>query len=304
MAATVPEPPYFSSPKRKRDITEAPTVPTRLNTNPAPPAPFAEEARQGGGSPRTAVAKDLELLKLQGKGRGKIDFHLVIRNGREAGESEAMDNTLEVEGKPRKRAKKRSAVAETERDSMSITLRPKNSEASVRHDAMGNSSISLSSDPGSNDTQKRTLGARFDKSSITSTVNLMTKTRLKSPPLSSKSAGEARLEILDVKDVGNDEDERDLRSSLTWRDDEITGMDINDPDDDGEGVNGIGYKPTPAQAYARIEKRKQQILDYRSREANEARKRRIERRGRLTTPVTEDGEMATRKVRFAVSGDG
>ncbi|KAM3081231.1 hypothetical protein ACMFMF_003145 [Clarireedia jacksonii] len=68
------------------------------------------------------------------------------------------------------------------------------------------------------------------------------------------------------------------RAAMTWHDDEITGHRPNDPDDDGEGINGIGFRPTAAIAYARAEKRKQAMADYRSREAKEARARRMERR--------------------------
>ncbi|KAH0566375.1 hypothetical protein GP486_000233 [Trichoglossum hirsutum] len=304
MAATVPEAAQFSSPKRKRHPTETPTLPTRLNTNVAlPPASFAEEARQGGGSPRTAVAKDLEQLRLRGKGRGRIDFQQAIRNGGEIGEPGDVGDTLEVEGNARKRAKMRSAAVENEGDSIAVTIRLKSNKALPWHDNTDNSSTSPNNGSGSNDIQKRPEGAIFEDSSPTSSARLKTKTRLTTPPPSSSNVGEEHPESLDV---GGVRDGENFRSSLTWRDDEITGMDLNDPDDDGEGVNGIGYKPTPAQAYARTEKRKQQVMDYRSREANEARKRRIERRSRLATPVAEDGEpqsRTARKVRFADGAD-
>ncbi|KZF24568.1 hypothetical protein L228DRAFT_245530 [Xylona heveae TC161] len=58
-----------------------------------------------------------------------------------------------------------------------------------------------------------------------------------------------------------------------------TVTDINDADyDDGVGLNGVGFRPTPSIAYARAQKRKQQIADWRNREAREARQRRSERR--------------------------
>jgi hypothetical protein len=72
-------------------------------------------------------------------------------------------------------------------------------------------------------------------------------------------------------------------SSLTWKDSEITGHLIDpstDPDDDGTGINGIGFKPTPALAYARAQKRRQQVMDWRAREAREARAKRSQRRHR------------------------
>ncbi|KAL9109643.1 MAG: hypothetical protein Q9227_005680 [Pyrenula ochraceoflavens] len=65
---------------------------------------------------------------------------------------------------------------------------------------------------------------------------------------------------------------------LTWHDSEITGHDPKDPNDDGYGINGIGFKPTPAIAWARSQRRKQQVAEYKTREAREARHRRSERR--------------------------
>ncbi len=62
-----------------------------------------------------------------------------------------------------------------------------------------------------------------------------------------------------------------LRASLTWQEDEITVYDPNDADDDGTGINGIGFKPTPAIAHARALKRRQQLVEYRKREEREAR---------------------------------
>jgi len=49
------------------------------------------------------------------------------------------------------------------------------------------------------------------------------------------------------------------------------------------GLNGIGYKPTPARVYARAQRRKQQVAEWKAREAKEARQRRIELRGQRET---------------------
>jgi hypothetical protein len=94
---------------------------------------------------------------------------------------------------------------------------------------------------------------------------------------------------------GNPED-----NPLTWHESEITGHDPNDPNDDGYGVNGIGYKPTPAQAWARSQRRKQQLAEYKSREAREARQRRSERRrmeSRDVSPDDEPGKAKRKAVR-------
>ncbi|MCJ1410097.1 hypothetical protein MMC19_004182 [Ptychographa xylographoides] len=79
------------------------------------------------------------------------------------------------------------------------------------------------------------------------------------------------------------------------------------------GINGIGFRPTPAQSYARAQRRKQQVAEWKSREAKEARQRRIELRRKrdgnlglgapralLTTgeKEMEREEMTVRRVRF------
>lgn len=91
--------------------------------------------------------------------------------------------------------------------------------------------------------------------------------------------------------------------ALVWQESEITGHDIDftTPDDDGEGINGIGFRPTPAMAYARSQKRKQQVSEWRAREARDARQRRIERRRGASGETSSDAE-ARRMVRFAEVG--
>jgi hypothetical protein len=99
------------------------------------------------------------------------------------------------------------------------------------------------------------------------------KKRLASPPLSGSAEATLSTDADRRREIVDEE-----RAALTWHDDEITGHNPDDPDDDGEGINGIGFKPTAAEAYARATKRRQQMLEYRNREAREARKMRSERR--------------------------
>lgn len=70
-------------------------------------------------------------------------------------------------------------------------------------------------------------------------------------------------------------------SDKFWHDSEITGHDPTDPNDDGYGINGIGFRPTPALAWSRSQRRKQQLTDLKNREAREARQQRSERRKRF-----------------------
>ncbi|KAF3004774.1 hypothetical protein E8E13_001827 [Curvularia kusanoi] len=106
-------------------------------------------------------------------------------------------------------------------------------------------------------------------------------------------------------------------SALTWQDSEITGHlngPANDPDDDGTGLNGIGFKPTPAIAYERAQRRKRQLQEWKARETREARAKRSQRRNRgvsarphASREATVEREVAPqplevprRKVQFAV----
>jgi hypothetical protein len=96
--------------------------------------------------------------------------------------------------------------------------------------------------------------------------------------------------------------------SLHWQESEITGHSPSDPEDDGEGINGIGFKPTAAIARARSERRRKQLADYKSREdkdARDARAKRIALRRRKGTESvstqTENNQTGQkeRKVRFS-----
>ncbi|KAI9739727.1 MAG: hypothetical protein M1834_006446 [Cirrosporium novae-zelandiae] len=85
---------------------------------------------------------------------------------------------------------------------------------------------------------------------------------------------------------------------MAWTETEITSYDPNDPDDDGYGVNGIGFRPTAALAHQRSQKRQKQIAEWKSREAREARQKRMERRrGEQNVLQVENGPKR-RKVRF------
>ncbi|KAI1207724.1 uncharacterized protein F4807DRAFT_434367 [Annulohypoxylon truncatum] len=91
-----------------------------------------------------------------------------------------------------------------------------------------------------------------------------------------------------------------VRASLTWHEDEITVYDPEDKDDDGTGINGIGFKPTPAIAYARAQKRRQQLADYRKREESEARARRNQRRRQQLSSVAQlERQHSMARVRFS-----
>lgn len=131
---------------------------------------------------------------------------------------------------------------------------------------------------------------------LKNTRNISTKKRAGTPPLkfNSKTPIAKDTTFLDMD-----------QASLTWHDDEITGYQDDDPEDDGEGINGIGFKPTPLQAYQRMEKRRQQMADYKMRETREARaKRGARRRGSVSEVAAAkvDG-VNGRRVRFMEDGN-
>jgi len=107
-----------------------------------------------------------------------------------------------------------------------------------------------------------------------------TRTRRGSPPLT------------------GDEDE----NPLTWHDSEITGHLLSDPNDDGYGINGVGFRPTAAIAWTRSQKRQRQVADWKSREAREARERRKERREGIEQDKmrTVQNGAIQKKVKFDV----
>lgn len=74
-----------------------------------------------------------------------------------------------------------------------------------------------------------------------------------------------------------------ISTTLWWKPAEITGHDPTDPNDDGYGINGVGFLPTPAVARARIELRRRQVAAWKAREAKEARQRRSDRRRHRNT---------------------
>ncbi|KAL9132938.1 MAG: hypothetical protein Q9175_005884 [Cornicularia normoerica] len=100
-----------------------------------------------------------------------------------------------------------------------------------------------------------------------------------------------------------------LSPTLWWHDEEITGHNPSDPTDDGYGINGVGFLPTPAMAKARAERRRKQVAEWKNREAREARQKRGDRRKRRDLESGSSGNGTdhgnpgvrankSRKVRF------
>lgn len=101
------------------------------------------------------------------------------------------------------------------------------------------------------------------------------------PPESEEEDGTPPREIVDP-----------LRASLTWQEDEITVYDPEDSDDDGEGMDGVGFQSPPGAARVTARKKMRQLAEYRRMVEQEAREGRRRRRGRVG-----EAERVTR-VRF------
>ncbi|CAD0082698.1 unnamed protein product [Aureobasidium vineae] len=101
-----------------------------------------------------------------------------------------------------------------------------------------------------------------------------------------------------------EDDIPDRDENMTWHEDEITGHNIDyTADDDGEGINGIGFIPTPQMVTKRSEWRRRQILEWRARESKEARQRRYDKRKTShrdsAISLDEGASFKRRMVRFA-----
>lgn len=269
----------YISPKRKRDATEpAAYLPSSLlltssiNTNlPVHSVPEDERILPGDGSPRTAVAGRFQNLHIEPSST-KLDL-----GGRD-------DETA---------SQKKSRLMDQDRNDLdkAVNARTVHSSSTPRRQA----------DEGGGELSKTATTEEKKEKAISETPVLP----YPSPePIrdSSPDPSNPSKQPVHGKDRSSAPRSPPPTDSLTWQDSEITGHDPTDPLDDGYGINGIGFRPTPAVAYARTQKRTQQIQDWRSREAREARQRRSERRRGIGHGATDGGDLRVsdpqRKVRF------
>jgi hypothetical protein len=286
-----PADPALSTPKRKRSLPS--TVarkgsPSILTTNLAGATLPDEDAASG--SPRTRVAYRFQGLDLESVAITKLD----LRSSSQAGSAVEEDDPL----------RKRPKILEGE--SAEIPETPEGLEGSFGSDGIEEPSQNFQGSLQRNDEpgpvvfkglgdHTRSSSSKLSRSypSINRLADSKSRgrKRLSSPPLSSTMDAS----LLDTEDMVVDPD----RAALTWHEDEITGHDPSDPEDDGEGINGIGFKPTLAEARARAERRRQQMAEYKSREMKEARAKRSERRRGSASITTGSKEEAARRVRFS-----
>ncbi|KAI4193434.1 MAG: hypothetical protein LQ346_003930 [Caloplaca aetnensis] len=222
----------LASPKRKRDIDDAPGLaiapsPTRLRMSDLPTRPAdTQDAMNGGRSPRSTVAGHFQNLNLTGCG---FDFETLMDRSTASctiPDSENSDR-LSSQGSVHSSVAPSACTVNSAHPIFDSTARPSNLPLEIPETPRLQPTTAISPIP-----------SPFPRS--------------KSPP----------------------------PLNLWWANTEITGHDPKDPADDGYGINGVGFLPTPAMASARAERRKRQVAEWKNREAREARQRRIETRRR------------------------
>lgn len=236
--------PRFFSPKRKREPSESDyyspseSPKSTVSITSLEEARIHEEVELGRHSPRAAVAGRFGELAIQGERRHSLG----LTNG-------------ELQHAPISSLGQQLYAPDWRPDSISLQDRPHGVQDNQppKHPAQDCTNNSLVT-PTASPSKKKCVAFPLTDSDPASP----SKTRKKrfSPPLADDSP----------------------EDPFTWHDSEITGHNPTDPTDDGYGINGVGFKPTAAMAWARSQKRQRQVAEWKNREAREAREKRRERR--------------------------
>ncbi|KAH8706476.1 hypothetical protein BGZ61DRAFT_221444 [Ilyonectria robusta] len=271
MAAASPK----STPKRKRG--DEPWIsPIKFSFEP----PTASTSNDGSSSPRSAVAHKFRGLALESGGGATSDDNDAIESLRKRqrpddlmldapqADPPKVDDFVALDGKPVLSFSLAASAATPQEEPVKLAQLPSPDGGLNR----SYPSINRLADSKSRVKKRTSSPLRFKKTS-------------KHPD---EDDDDSEIEIVDP-----------VRAALTWHEDEITMYDPEDEDDDGTGINGIGFKPTPALAHARTLKRRQQMAEYRKREESDARAKRSQRRRGASDIATGPGEKSpSRKVRF------
>lgn len=268
--------PQYYSPKRKREPSESdcyspsasPT--STISIASLQEARFREELERGRNSPRAAVAGRFGELAIRGeRSSDSAVFHRDSQSASSAQSTQARctsgsDHNLKS---MQESLPVVSSDWHKDEDNQSSTERP-----------IQGWLPETSSQTRLSPSKRKSTPPRKQKSPVSPSKNR--KQRL-SPPLANAS----------------------LEDPYTWHDHEITGHNATDPNDDGYGINGIGFKPTAAIAWARSQRRQQQVAEWKNREAREAREKRRARRnedlGLDKVQVPHEGSIQKR-VKFDI----
>ncbi|KAK1986514.1 hypothetical protein LZ30DRAFT_280952 [Colletotrichum cereale] len=279
---TEPFPTPTATPKRKRD-EQFPASPVHTTSNFSFQLPDAKSDEDGSGSPHSKVVHKFRGLALNGGSGGGVaqqqdrdgpydptredrqdgynDDPFVRRKRAKVPELEMRDAEAnaaepavipdpEIKSDPVPAAKFKSATVDTDAITEEV-LQPIAMTAAATNLQRPRSSIDRLHDP-------KSKGRR----------------RAGTPPPKGRKGKVAQTQDEDREMKIVDP----VRAALTWKEEEITIYDPEDEDDDGTGINGVGFMPTAAMAYARTQKRRLQLAEYKKREESEARARRNQRR--------------------------
>ncbi|KAJ5933338.1 hypothetical protein N7454_005667 [Penicillium verhagenii] len=270
-------PPLYQSPKRKREPSESDYLsPSASPTSSGSIASLhetrlREEDEVGRHSPRAAVAGRFRDLAIQGEG-------LTIL-GRPNRDIQPEPYILPEQEK--------GAVGES--DIMHAVWQPDNKQKGITEVPDQQLASELSTTPTTDPPTTLSLSPSKRKS-----INPRKQLQPSSP---SKNRKQRRSPP--PADISNED-------PFTWHDHEITGHDPTDPTDDGYGINGVGFRPTAATAWARSQKRQKQVAEWKNREAREAREKRRERRrgsGSLEKITGIQQSSLPKRVKFDVKAE-
>ena len=277
LQTTMLETPLKSTPKRKRgEETTLSPIKFSFELSAAPPS-----SEDGNSSPRSKVAHKFRGLALEGGGGAASDDSDIADSMRKR---HRPDEVMRDDDVPEP---DRVDPAEDEEERPMVVAVPL-PEPEV---ALGEAEISLTHAAPQLDTG---LHRSYPSINRLSDSKSRVKKRSGSPPL--------RLKKTPRRDQNDEDEEMEIvdpvRAALTWHEDEITIYDPEDKDDDGTGLNDIGFKPTSALAASRVMKRRQQMAEYRKREESDARAKRSQRRRGANIAIGPEQKSPTRKVRF------
>ncbi|KAL2014114.1 hypothetical protein VTN00DRAFT_1639 [Thermoascus crustaceus] len=271
MAALIP----YKSPKRKRDASESDcyspsaSPPSTISIASLQEVRLCEEEDAGRYSPRATVAGRLKELAIRGDNTGS-------RPGVGSGDldSEMKDNPAHLDGQL-------DFSGDVDMPATSSSPLPGSDPSATEQGTNHPMNQQTENEPAvraPSATRPRAISSARKKRNILQPSKL--RSRRKSPPLSGDAS----------------------ENPLTWHDSEITGHNPTDPNDDGYGINGIGFKPTAAIAWVRSQKRQKQVAEWKSREAREARDRRRERRDGIDRDSIRDAPERTiqKRVKFDI----
>lgn len=274
-----------ATPKRKRG-DEAPLSPIKFSFD----LSRSESAEDGSCSPRSKVAHRFRGLDLGGGGGVVNDDANDGDSPDSARKRQRSDEVMQDAGEANLQQGRESL---TPQPKPAVSREPNTAAAGVPPELPPK--VDVTSEPEIKSPRRRRAG----------TPPLKLK---KSPKKTKRDATKERELSVDDNDDDSSEDDEDsviidpVRAALTWHEDEITMYDPNDKDDDGTGMNGIGFRPTPAIAHARAMRRRHQMAEYRKREEGEARARRTQRRrGEEPLSARPKKKSPSRKVRFVDS---